>query len=338
MATRKKRAAPARTRKPRSPARVRKRAKKTRGHHHPELWGLGLLAIGLVLATVVWLGWEGGPVGSRLSDWLDAALGAAAPLVPLVLLVLGSLMLVRSELVDLRPFRTGLAVGIVGLLVALGEDHGGALGDALGGGLARILGGAGVRDPRRRPRARRRVARDRSLRRSRCSAARATPSDGRGPRRAARWTTSSGATGATTRLPLEPVAKVSAAHAPGTAARRRRGVSGRRRADALLRRAPAAARLRARARGHHGRGHRARLRRAYAGDRLPASRPLAPEGEPARTRRRDGRQRPHRRRFSSRRSRTSASRRRSSARSPARASSATSSSSRRGRRSRRSRD
>ena len=143
MATRKKRATPARTRKPRSPARVRKRAKKTRGHHHPELWGLGLLAIGLVLATVVWLGWEGGPVGSRLSDWLDAALGAAAPLVPLVLLVLGSLMLVRSELVDLRPFRTGLAVGIVGLLVALGGDHGGALGDALGGGLARILGGAG---------------------------------------------------------------------------------------------------------------------------------------------------------------------------------------------------
>ena len=46
MAKRKKRA-PARTRKPRSPARVRKRAKKTRGHHHPELWGLGLVAVGI---------------------------------------------------------------------------------------------------------------------------------------------------------------------------------------------------------------------------------------------------------------------------------------------------
>ena len=65
MATRKKRASPARTRKPRSPARVRKRAKKTRGHHHPELWGLGLVAVGLILATVLWLGWDGGPVGSQ---------------------------------------------------------------------------------------------------------------------------------------------------------------------------------------------------------------------------------------------------------------------------------
>ncbi len=144
MATRKKRAAPARTRKPRSPARVRKRAKKTRGHHHPELWGLGLLAVGLLLATIVWLGWEGGPVGARLSDWLEAALGAAAPLVPFVLLAIGGLMLVRSELVDLRPFRTGLVVGLAGLLVALGADHGGALGAALGGGVARILGEPGA--------------------------------------------------------------------------------------------------------------------------------------------------------------------------------------------------
>ena len=52
-------------------------------------------------------------------------------------------MLVRSELVDLRPFRTGLVVGFVGLMIALGEDHGGGLGAALGGGLARVLGGAG---------------------------------------------------------------------------------------------------------------------------------------------------------------------------------------------------
>ena len=44
MAARKKRRAPTRTRKPRSPARVRKKkATKTRGHHHPELWGLGLV-------------------------------------------------------------------------------------------------------------------------------------------------------------------------------------------------------------------------------------------------------------------------------------------------------
>jgi S-DNA-T family DNA segregation ATPase FtsK/SpoIIIE len=123
---------------------VRKRAKKKRGHHHPELWGLGLVAVGLVLATVVWLGWDGGPVGSHASDWLRAGVGSAAPLVPLALLGIGGLMLVRSALVDLRPFRTGLVVGLLGLIVALGADHGGAVGEALGGGLARVVGSAGA--------------------------------------------------------------------------------------------------------------------------------------------------------------------------------------------------
>jgi S-DNA-T family DNA segregation ATPase FtsK/SpoIIIE len=144
MATRKKRAVPARTRKRRSPARVRKKTKKTRGHHHPELWGLGLAATGLVLAVVLWLGWDGGPVGSHVSGWLDAAVGAAAPLVPLALIGLGGLMLVRSALVDLRPFRTGLVVGTLGLMVALAEDHGGKVGELLGGGLASVIGGAGA--------------------------------------------------------------------------------------------------------------------------------------------------------------------------------------------------
>jgi S-DNA-T family DNA segregation ATPase FtsK/SpoIIIE len=143
MATPKKRKAPARTRKPRSPSRVRKKQRKTRGHHHPELWGLGLVVLGLVLATVVWLGWDGGPVGSHVSGWLRDALGAAAPLVPAALLGVGGLMLVRSELVDLRPFRTGLVVGTVGLVVALGAGHGGELGELLGGSLSHVIGGAG---------------------------------------------------------------------------------------------------------------------------------------------------------------------------------------------------
>jgi S-DNA-T family DNA segregation ATPase FtsK/SpoIIIE len=142
MATRKKRRA-ARTRKPRSPARVRKRAKKTRGHQHPELWGLALVAAGLVLVTVLWLGFDGGPVGSRVSDWLDEGLGTAAQLVPLVLLGIGGLMLVRSALVDVRPFRTGVAVGALGLMIALGDQHGGRVGSALGGGLGRVIGEAG---------------------------------------------------------------------------------------------------------------------------------------------------------------------------------------------------
>ena len=82
-------------------------------------------------------------MGSHVAGWLRNGLGAAAPLVPLALLGIGGLMLVRSELIDLRPFRTGVAIGLLGLMIALGEGHGGAVGSALGGSLARFIGEAG---------------------------------------------------------------------------------------------------------------------------------------------------------------------------------------------------
>ena len=82
-------------------------------------------------------------MGSHVAAWLRNGLGAAAPLVPLALLGIGGLMLVRSELIDLRPFRTGVAIGLLGLMIALGEGHGGDVGSALGGSLARFIGEAG---------------------------------------------------------------------------------------------------------------------------------------------------------------------------------------------------
>ena len=105
-------------------------------------------------------------------------------------------MLVRSALVDLRPFRTGLVVGVVGLMIALGEDHGGALGGVLGGGLAHVVGGAGALivgvalvlagrcsspAPRQAP----------------CCAGRVAPCARRARRRGGRSRASSGPTGAT---------------------------------------------------------------------------------------------------------------------------------------------
>src|SRR3954452_13549340 len=131
--------------KPRStPAAARKRAPKKRTHHHPELWGLGMVAVGLFLATVLWLGWDGGMVGATVVDKLHGAFGVAAYLIPLVLISLGILMLVRSRLVDLKPFRTGLVVGAFGLMIALGRDEGGQIGGALGGGLAHVIGDTGT--------------------------------------------------------------------------------------------------------------------------------------------------------------------------------------------------
>jgi DNA segregation ATPase FtsK/SpoIIIE, S-DNA-T family len=121
-----------------------KRAVKTRGHQHPELVGLVLVALGVFLSTVVYLGWSGGFVGGLADDGLDALIGAARVIFPLAALAVGGLMLGRSELVDMRPFRTGLAVFAAGLMLTLGRAHGGYVGLALAKLFGIALGATGV--------------------------------------------------------------------------------------------------------------------------------------------------------------------------------------------------
>ena len=133
--------------KPRTPSRVRKtrrtKRKATRGHHHPELAGLVLLAFGIFIASVLWVGWNGGYVGLWIANALKVLIGGAAYGLPVALVVIGALMVGRSDLVDVRPFRTGLAVLALGLMLTLG-GQGGYLGSALGGALGLALGGTGV--------------------------------------------------------------------------------------------------------------------------------------------------------------------------------------------------
>ena len=138
---RRKRKSPLR---PRLPARVKKRRRKQRGHHHPELWGLALAAAGIFLATLFWFGWEGGVVGGWVADGFRSAIGAAAYAAPAVLTAIGLLMVARSALVDVRPFRTGLTVLALGLLLALGDGHGGVAGAALEGVVGTLLGPTGA--------------------------------------------------------------------------------------------------------------------------------------------------------------------------------------------------
>src|SRR5438093_1016379 len=127
--------------RPKAPARVRKKKRAARSHgRHPELWGLASVALGLFLGIVLYGGWDGGLAGGKLVDGVRAFVGAAAYAVPLAFVAVGSLMVARSALVDLRPFRTGLVVLTLGLLLTLGSAHGGIAGDALGGGLGRLLG------------------------------------------------------------------------------------------------------------------------------------------------------------------------------------------------------
>ncbi|MDX6414254.1 MAG: segregation ATPase FtsK/SpoIIIE, family [Gaiellaceae bacterium] len=144
MARRRKR----RTLKPRVPSRVKRRKRggkqKAEGHQHPELIGLGLLALGAFLGSVVWAGWNGGYVGHWIGQGLEALIGSATIGLPAALAIVGALMVARSDLVDVRPFRTGLVVLALGLMITLGKDQGGYVGTALGGGLALAIGSTGV--------------------------------------------------------------------------------------------------------------------------------------------------------------------------------------------------
>jgi S-DNA-T family DNA segregation ATPase FtsK/SpoIIIE len=143
MAKRRKR----RTLQPRTPSRVKRRKpsrRAQRGHQHPELTGLGLVAVGIFLAVVLYLGWDGGQVGGWIADGLRSVVGSAAYALPLGALVLGALMVGRSELVDLRPFRTGVGIVSAGLLLVLGREWGGHAGRALESVIARLLGETGT--------------------------------------------------------------------------------------------------------------------------------------------------------------------------------------------------
>ena len=143
MAARKKK----RPLRPRTPSRVKRRTTKKKraraAHEHPELIGLGLAAVGLFLSSLLYLGWEGGVVGGEVEAGLRDLVGSAAYAAPIALVAVGGLMLFRSALLEVKPFRTGLAVTLLGLMVTLGSEHGGAVGNLLGGGIAKLLGGTG---------------------------------------------------------------------------------------------------------------------------------------------------------------------------------------------------
>jgi S-DNA-T family DNA segregation ATPase FtsK/SpoIIIE len=127
---------------PKTPSRVKKRKKKVKGHahHHPELVGLGLAGFGIFLAAILWFGFNGGPVADLVRD----GIGAAAYLMPIVLIPLGAMMVAKSSLIDVRPFRLGLGVALTGLMLTLGTGHGGLLGDGLESLVALALGTTGA--------------------------------------------------------------------------------------------------------------------------------------------------------------------------------------------------
>jgi DNA segregation ATPase FtsK/SpoIIIE, S-DNA-T family len=111
--------------------------------NYPELWGLGLVALGAFLGSVRYAGWNGGWVGLELVNGFDDLIGAASWALPVLLVTFGVLMVARTALIDVRPFRAGFVVLAFGLMIALGRDQGGYLGQLLGGAVGVAVGVTG---------------------------------------------------------------------------------------------------------------------------------------------------------------------------------------------------
>src|SRR5438552_12073492 len=98
--------------RPKLPSRVKKTRTKRSArarNQHPELWGLGSVALGLFLGAVLYFGWNGGYVGGWLGAGLDRLVGGAKYVVPFALAVPGALAVTRTARAHGRPFPTGMA-------------------------------------------------------------------------------------------------------------------------------------------------------------------------------------------------------------------------------------
>jgi S-DNA-T family DNA segregation ATPase FtsK/SpoIIIE len=122
---------------------------------HWDLIGLGLVASGIFLAFLVYLGWDGGEGGGWLVDGLRRLVGAVHYLVPAALLAAGTVLVLRPVLPAVRPFRAagaclfasgclGLAAGTLGLGAGEAvEDRGGLAGEGLYELTSTLLGDVG---------------------------------------------------------------------------------------------------------------------------------------------------------------------------------------------------
>ena len=71
--------------RPRLPARTKKKRRaKKHGRQHPELIGLGLVAFGIFIGAVLYLGWSGGYVGEWIADAYKVLIGSLAYALPVL--------------------------------------------------------------------------------------------------------------------------------------------------------------------------------------------------------------------------------------------------------------
>src|SRR5215207_7893662 len=159
MAQTRRRTPVKRTAKPRArrstPARARRSSAATLPRpripelspHQLDVLGLALVALGIFLALVLYLGAAGGEVGDAAHDGLRLLLGTVAYVVPPACIVGGGLIVARTLLPATRPLRAG-ALCLFGALLlgmaagTLGFDGGVAREQLWDAGTMKARGGA----------------------------------------------------------------------------------------------------------------------------------------------------------------------------------------------------
>src|SRR3954454_20920948 len=157
--------------KAKSRGRARPRAKRSSTglpkleQRHLDLIGLGLVAVAVFLAFLIYLDWDGGTAGEGAVEGLRWLVGAAHYLVPPALMAAGAVLVLRPVLPAIRPFRAGglclfaalslaLAAGTLGLGPggertgfwdpAYVKPRGGMVGEGLYWGTSTLLGNVGA--------------------------------------------------------------------------------------------------------------------------------------------------------------------------------------------------
>jgi S-DNA-T family DNA segregation ATPase FtsK/SpoIIIE len=124
MAARKRTKSPPRRAK-RSLLGVRPSLRGWAGHrfdpepHQLDVIALALIALGIFLAGVAYLGWSGGPLGDGAISAFRFVLGVVGYAVPTALVVAGALLLTRELRPPAQPVRTGSLCLIASLTLAL---------------------------------------------------------------------------------------------------------------------------------------------------------------------------------------------------------------------------
>ena len=101
----------------------RRASSRTSLSQRRDLIGGGLIAAGIFLGCVEFLGWNGGVIGLKIDHLLQLLVGRSAALVPPILVIAGAMIFVDSKARHLRPLRLGAIILFASVTLALASNN-----------------------------------------------------------------------------------------------------------------------------------------------------------------------------------------------------------------------